>query len=345
MSGFQLDRRPTDSGRFAVQQTWSPTAPARFDGRRLAVAANGACVPKLALAPKEAFCRVDMPGAIACVAEWGGVRAQLLTMDRAATCEWEFRLPSLVIMTQPEGGTTGCEWTDGSEMRKMAALPPCSVLFNPADHYLRVRRRLRSKARMLLVIIDPADLNRLIDDLAPAELYFQQRVDLTDAFLHRILQAIAQEIEMTGPGGGVYRNSLILLLGAQLVRCASNLAHSPKPAYAKGGLPTWRLRRALEILHARVMDRPSLTDLASHVGLHPTYFCRAFKRSMGVSPHRYLLERRIARAKEMMTDHTMTLTQIALDCGFGTSSQLSVIFRRLTGVSPTPTDDRSRPRR
>jgi AraC family transcriptional regulator len=80
---------------------------------------------------------------------------------------------------------------------------------------------------------------------------------------------------------------------------------------------------------------PSLAELASHVGLHPTSLCRAFKQSTGISPHRYLLERRVARAKEMMADQRLTLTQIALDCGFSTSSQFSVVFRRITGLAPS----------
>jgi len=56
--------------------------------------------------------------------------------------------------------------------------------------------------------------------------------------------------------------------------------------------------------------------------------------STGLSPHRYLLAHRIDRAKEMMNDHERSLTQIALDCGFSGSSQFSVVFKRIVGVSP-----------
>lgn len=289
----------------------------------------------LALRAKEAVCRVNMPGAASHVAEWDGVRARLLTMARGGTCEWEFRLPSLVIMTQPDGGTTGCEWTDGGEMHKVVGLPPHSVLVNPADRYLCIRRRMQAGARLLLLTINPNELERPRDDVAPPHVQFRQRVDLIDPFLHRILQAVAEDIETPGPGDRVYRHTLSLLLVTRLVRCASNLSQPPKPAYTKGGLPSWRLKRALEMLDGGIADAPSLAELARHVSLHPTSFCRAFKQSTGVSPHRYLLERRVAHAKEMMADHKMTLTQIALDCGFSSSSQFSVIFRRVTGLSPS----------
>jgi AraC family transcriptional regulator len=131
-----------------------------------------------------------------------------------------------------------------------------------------------------------------------------------------------------------YIDSLLMLLLTQLMRCASNFAASRQPAYVKGGLPNWRLKRALELLETDLTKTPSLADLAAPLRLQPTSFCRAFKQSTGLSPHRYLLEHRVNRAKEMMKDRKRTLTEIALDCGFSSSSQFSIVFKRITGVSP-----------
>ena len=143
-----------------VVQSGAAAAQASIDARRRAIPENGSGGPMLALRAKEAVCRVNMPGAASHVAEWDGVRARLLTMARGGTCEWEFRLPSLVIMTQPDGGTTGCEWTDGGEMHKVVGLPPHSVLVNPADRYLCIRRRMQAGARLLLLTINPNELER-----------------------------------------------------------------------------------------------------------------------------------------------------------------------------------------
>jgi AraC family transcriptional regulator len=112
------------------------------------------------------------------------------------------------------------------------------------------------------------------------------------------------------------------------------LAEPNKTTYSKGGLPNWRLKRPVELLEGDPSKTPSLSDVAESIHLHPTTFCRAFKQSTGLSPHRHLLIHRIERAKEMTNDHNRALTQIALDCGFSSSSQLSMVFKRITGVSP-----------
>jgi AraC family transcriptional regulator len=103
---------------------------------------------------------------------------------------------------------------------------------------------------------------------------------------------------------------------------------------ASGGLPAWRLKRAMELLEDSQADALTLDEVARPLRLHPSSFCRAFKKSTGLTPHRYLLLCRVNRAKQMMRDSDRTLTEIALDCGFNSSSQFSVVFKRIEGLSP-----------
>ena len=188
---------------------------------------------------------------------------------------------------------------------------------------------------MLLSDIDPTLVNRLdVGDVNVADLQFRQQIGIEDQGVRLTLIAIKQEIEAPGLNSRLYIDTLLMLLLTRLMRCASNFATPRQPAYVKGGLPNWRLKRALELLEADHTKTPSLAELAGPLRLHPTFFCRAFKQSTGLSPHRYLLEHRVNRAKEMMKDQNRTLTEIALDCGFSGSSQFSVVFKRITGVSP-----------
>jgi AraC family transcriptional regulator len=63
-------------------------------------------------------------------------------------------------------------------------------------------------------------------------------------------------------------------------------------------------------------------------------FMREFKQSTGLSPHRYILEARIARAKELLGNRALSITDVALQTGFATPSHFSVTFRRIANATP-----------
>ena len=65
------------------------------------------------------------------------------------------------------------------------------------------------------------------------------------------------------------------------------------------------------------------------------YFCRAFKQSFGIPPHRYHISRRIERAKTLLAEPAHSVTEIALELGFSETSSFSAAFRHVTGITPT----------
>lgn len=285
---------------------------------------------------REPIRRLDLPIIEHREASWSRTRGELMTGGAVGPHELEILQPSHVILMRFEGTSPGYEWSDGSARRKVPILAPGTILFSPAHRYAWVGKKAQTHGRFLALTIDPSELARLDDDeFDSAQVEFLPQSDLNDEGVRRVLFAIKDEIERPGPAGQLYRETLTLELLVHLVRSASNLARAPHPVCAKGGLPGWRLRRALELLEADLTEAPSLDQLARHVGLSPTHFCRAFKRSVGVAPHRYLIERRISRAKELMADRRRSLTEIALNCGFGSSSQFSTMFKRTVGIPPS----------
>jgi len=263
-----------------------------------------------------------------------GMHGALLKFSGADTVEMEFSLGSHLIMLLPDGMSGGYEWNDGCHAVKSSCMPPNTVIFNPTRSYLWLRKRIsQASCRVLLLLIEPKGMNRLsVED--GANVIFDQRVGIDDEDVRRTLLAFLQEIENPGWNSKLYVETLLTLLLSQLVRCASNLGRQHQLIYTKGGLPGWRLKRALELLEGDLCEAPSLTEMAHHLQLHPTSLCRAFKQSMGVTPHRYMLSHRIKCAKEMMGDRNRTLTEIAVDCGFNSSSQFSLVFKRIVGMPP-----------
>jgi AraC family transcriptional regulator len=103
---------------------------------------------------------------------------------------------------------------------------------------------------------------------------------------------------------------------------------------APGGLPPHRLKAAFAYIDANLKESIRLCDLAKVAGLSPQHFCRMFKVSVGMTPHRYVTEQRVERAKDMLRDGSLSLVDVALETGFPSQSHFGCTFRKVTGMTP-----------
>ena len=108
----------------------------------------------------------------------------------------------------------------------------------------------------------------------------------------------------------------------------------PQPGSARGGLSPATLRRTRDYVDSHLEQTIDLESLAATAGLSVFHFARAFKQSEGVTPHAFILERRIAKARELLTGTSLPLAEIALAAGFADQSHLARRFRQAVGVSP-----------
>jgi AraC-like DNA-binding protein len=108
----------------------------------------------------------------------------------------------------------------------------------------------------------------------------------------------------------------------------------PDPRPARGGLPPATLRRIRDYVDANLDKTIDLGSLARTAELSPYHFARSFKQSEGVTPHGYVLERRIVKARELLTRTARPLSDIALEVGFADQSHFARRFRQAVGVSP-----------
>jgi AraC family transcriptional regulator len=101
-----------------------------------------------------------------------------------------------------------------------------------------------------------------------------------------------------------------------------------------GGLAPWQERRAKELLIANLGADITLAELAGTCHLTPAYFSRAFRRTTGRAPYRWLTEQKITRAKHLLVLGEVPLAEIAARCGFADQSHFTRVFAKITGLSP-----------
>jgi AraC family transcriptional regulator len=106
------------------------------------------------------------------------------------------------------------------------------------------------------------------------------------------------------------------------------------PSPARGGLAPWQERRAKELMSTHLGREISLAFVAGECRLSVSHFARSFKQCTGKPPHRWLLEKRVEKAKELLIDAELPLAEIALECGFSDQSHFTRVFSRTVGTSP-----------
>jgi AraC-like DNA-binding protein len=114
-----------------------------------------------------------------------------------------------------------------------------------------------------------------------------------------------------------------------------NLPMPEAPRPSRGGLSPALTHRIREYIESHLDEKISLDALASMAGLSAHHFARAFRQSVGIPPHGYLLQRRLEHVQQMLRDTQRPLSEIAVAVGFSDQSHLARHFRRLTGMPPS----------
>jgi transcriptional regulator GlxA family with amidase domain len=108
----------------------------------------------------------------------------------------------------------------------------------------------------------------------------------------------------------------------------------PDASADRVALSPWQERRAKELMTSQMDKGLSIAQVANECSLSRSHFSRAFKKNTGLSPRDWYLQLRLDKAKGLLGDSALTISQISLDCGFADQSHFTRVFTREVGITP-----------
>ena len=188
------------------------------------------------------------------------------------------------------------------------------------------------------LVLEPQQLERVAleeYDRPPGAWELPDTVGLRDPLLERLFVDLLTSGARGDPEGRLYPQSLMTVLATRLVGEHAVGTHGRvKRAIHLGGLPDWRLNRVIEFMTENMSSDIGLDDLTTISGLSRAQFFRAFKQSMGVSPHKHLSALRMERVGDLMRMSRFPVAEAAAASGLRTGPRFAAAFRRRFGATP-----------
>jgi AraC family transcriptional regulator len=261
-----------------------------------------------------------------------GLTAEVVQATRREKIEFRFRAPLHLLTIYDQGsrneGETYLEGLPRSALRDVRR----RLTFVPAGHEYHDWQDPRVLTRVMFFYFDPAKMPTHTNaGVAPAPL--APRLFFDDAALFDTAIKLKNLIESSAVDSSLYFEALGSVLAHELVRLNAGVPRLKK--VEQGGLAAWQRRTVAAYIEEHLGEQISLATLAGLVGLSPYYFCRSFKQSFGLPPHRYHNSRRIEHAKTLLAKPASTVTDIGLTVGFSDTSAFTAAFHRTTGLTPT----------
>jgi AraC family transcriptional regulator len=255
-------------------------------------------------------------------AAWRGMHVEIIQSVTHDKVEFRFRAPWHLLLVYEEGVRDAGEQVIGDTRSTLRTLGR-KLTFVPAGQEYREWQQPSVRSRVICFYFNPAKLpvEASSTQLSP-RLFFENNMVWETAV--RLAGAIEDEADAR------YSEALGIVVAHELLR-TNVRRRSP----ARGGLAAWQQRIATSFIEEHLAEPVPLAALASLVKLSTYYFCRAFKQSFGVPPHRYHTLRRIERAKILLANPDQSITETALALGFSETSSFSAAFRHVTGTTPT----------
>ena len=254
--------------------------------------------------------------------------------------EGSFRGPTIPI--PPEEAFTfqvamgpmarGDIWIDGRYSRLEAARPGDTFVYDLSSHPVA---NLMPPFDFVRFYLPVQTMDQLAYDcgLRPVrKLRTSSSTPAQDRIMQGLSHAVASALQEPKFCSALFLDAIALAFHAHAITVYGGAVG--KGGTTLSGLAPWQFRRIEDFVEAHLDCDPSIIELALECGLSSGHFARAFSRTTGMPPHRWLMKRRVERAKHLLTTGELELAQIAVTCGFVDQSHLNRVFTRFEGCTP-----------
>jgi len=258
--------------------------------------------------------------------QWGDVAARLVRASAGRHSGGSFADHRLIFYTAgPTQTECGC---DGIVQRRLQIPADFDVVPAGYDGFWEDE----APTEMVSVRLDPAFVTRTADDLgAPGGVAeIAPRLGARDPLVEHIVRSLVAELEAPAPVGRLYADSLAVALASRLIQGFSMTRWRSRQTLSKP-----QLRRLVDYIESNLEAELTLAELATVTGVSVPHLTTLFRRTMGQSVHRYVVERRVQRARSLLLGGERSVAQVALQTGFAHQSHLARWMKRMLGVTPT----------
>ncbi len=198
-----------------------------------------------------------------------------------------------------------------------------------------MRWEMQDQNDRTLILSVPQRLLRKVaqeSELDAARMEIRNRFQVRDNELETLSWAMKRESELGYPSGRVYLDGLTLAIASRLVARHSSLTNGVEQR--NGGLTGYRLKQVLSFIEEQLAEDLSLEKIAAIAGISLSHLNSLFRGSMGMPVHQYVIQRRVERAKTLLLQNGLSITEIALEAGFAHQSHMARHMRRAHGLPP-----------
>jgi AraC family transcriptional regulator len=275
-----------------------------------------------------------LPEATIVKSQWDGLTVEYGRLEKVG--DFDFAIPkrTLSIIFAPHDRVT---WSVDGSPRQTTALPAGTVLLY-GDRALVWHERHKASEYLNLDIESTLLEQIATENGLSSFIGLEHRVMFQDATLMNVAQLLRSELHQNGIASNLYVESVRNLLAVHLLR--NYAPENIQPIVQVGTLDQLTLKRLKDYIEDNLAEELAIAQLAALVPMSQFHFARAFKTAIGEPPHRYVMNRRIERAKVLLSATRLSIAEVAYQVGFSNQSHFITQFRKVLGLTPKQFRDR-----